>query len=223
MKMSLFTCLLLLFSLTPLSSAFADSDKHQGKKYTEQRDKGYRKEHFRTTERHSYYRPGRQIERLPSRNHHFNLRGKDYYYFGGNFFNHRANQYVTVHAPLGARVPYLSPGYVSFYRGTRHYYYAGFTYYLWDDRQRDYVVVAAPADAEQSVVDAAGSSSSEIYAYPAKGQSAEQQDRDYYDCHLWAVDKADYDPSLESQEASSAQDYRRAMTACLEGRGYSVQ
>jgi outer membrane lipoprotein SlyB len=34
-----------------------------------------------------------------------------------------------------------------------------------------------------------------IYAYPAQGQSPEQQDRDQYECHNWAVQQTGVDPS----------------------------
>ncbi len=36
---------------------------------------------------------------------------------------------------------------------------------------------------------------SRIYAYPQQGQSATQQDRDYYECYLWAADQSGFDPS----------------------------
>lgn len=143
-----------------------------------------------------------------------------------------------------------------------------------------------------------------VYFYPTKGQSEAQQDRDRYECYLWAVKKTGYNPGkaqlaphqrvevtpaappgadtaagafggavvgsmlssrhdkgfgmvfgaitgamlgaasdaareqqaqqIEQQYNSSdnqqyaraerqARDYRRAMTACLEGRGYTVR
>ena len=36
----------------------------------------------------------------------------------------------------------------------------------------------------------------EVYFYPTKGQSAQQQERDRYECYLWARDKSGFDPSL---------------------------
>lgn len=140
-----------------------------------------------------------------------------------------------------------------------------------------------------------------VYFYPSQGQSAAQQDRDRYDCYVWAVDQTGFDPSrqigprearaavvparpagetigtaaavgavigavaagpgdaakgavvgalagsvvgsaaasADQQQAQAAQvrhdrrgngryereatEYRRAMSACLEGRGYSVR
>lgn len=35
----------------------------------------------------------------------------------------------------------------------------------------------------------------DVYAYPLKGQSAEQQDRDRYECYGWAVKQTGFDPS----------------------------
>jgi len=140
--------------------------------------------------------------------------------------------------------------------------------------------------------------SAQVYFYPGRGQSAEQQDRDRYECYLWSRKQTGFDPSSprllphqrldvvaarppgESAAAGAAggavlgaivaprgqavegavlgamagaaigaaseaarrrdiertqrdidaarleqqaTNYRRAMTACLEGRGYSVR
>ena len=35
----------------------------------------------------------------------------------------------------------------------------------------------------------------DIYMYPAKGQSQDQQERDRYECHSWAVKQTGFDPS----------------------------
>jgi hypothetical protein len=34
-----------------------------------------------------------------------------------------------------------------------------------------------------------------VYVYPANGQTAEQTDRDRYECHVWAVQQTGVDPS----------------------------
>ena len=36
-----------------------------------------------------------------------------------------------------------------------------------------------------------------VFIYPANGQSAEQTDRDRYECHVWAVQQTGVDPSRE--------------------------
>lgn len=41
-----------------------------------------------------------------------------------------------------------------------------------------------------------------VYAYPERGQSADQQSRDRYDCSLWAVNQTGFDPSAPNVPAS---------------------
>ena len=43
----------------------------------------------------------------------------------------------------------------------------------------------------------------DIYIYPAKGQSKEQQDKDRYECYAWAKDQTGFDP-MKRPEATSA-------------------
>jgi hypothetical protein len=38
----------------------------------------------------------------------------------------------------------------------------------------------------------------QIYFYPAKGQTTEQQSLDHYACYNWAVDQTGFDPSISS-------------------------
>lgn len=35
----------------------------------------------------------------------------------------------------------------------------------------------------------------QLFIYPTKGQNAQQQSRDRYECHAWAVQQTGYDPS----------------------------
>ena len=43
-----------------------------------------------------------------------------------------------------------------------------------------------------------------LYFYPAKGQSADQQSRDQYECHNWAVGQTGYDPANPPPQGASA-------------------
>lgn len=43
----------------------------------------------------------------------------------------------------------------------------------------------------------------DLYIYPNKGQSPEQQSRDRYDCHLWAVQQTGFDPTRAQAGAPS--------------------
>ena len=46
-----------------------------------------------------------------------------------------------------------------------------------------------------SALDTSSALGSDVIIYPAKGQSPEQQNRDRYDCHTWAVQQTGLDPT----------------------------
>ncbi len=175
-------------------------------------------------DRRDFRRPGEPVRVLPNRHERIRVNNRPYFYRSGIFYEPRSSGYVVIRAPLGARVRSLPTGYISFGLGTRRYFYVNTTYYLWDDRSRDYVVVEPPERAEaamQSSIEVANAA--ELFVYPKNGQSEEQRDQDRYECHRWAKSQTNYDPSLANQPASLAPDYRRAISACLEGRGYTVR
>jgi hypothetical protein len=65
-----------------------------------------------------------------------------------------------------------------------------------------------------------------IIAYPRNGQSDEQQSTDKFQCHAWAKGQAGFDPTSQASSnasASARSAYGRAMSACLEARGYTVR
>jgi opacity protein-like surface antigen len=61
-----------------------------------------------------------------------------------------------------------------------------------------------------------------LYVSPKNGQTADQQAADRYACYTWAVKESNFDPSAQGGGSEGLETYRRAMTACLDGRGYSV-
>ncbi len=103
--------------------------------------------------------------------------------------------------------------------GSALYFLAAGSYYMWNAERKEYVVVEAP-----QTVASVPPTSYDVIAYPARGQTAEQQARDRYECHSWAVSQSGFDPAVAtSAPAQSAADYyRRALGACLNGRGYSI-
>jgi len=42
----------------------------------------------------------------------------------------------------------------------------------------------------------------DVFMYPARGQGQQQQDRDRYECHSWAVGQTGFDPSRASAAAA---------------------
>jgi hypothetical protein len=104
------------------------------------------------------------------------------------------------------------------------YYYADDTYYRYDGSAGQYVTVAPPPEVQNQV--APQQVGTDLIAYPKNGQTAEQQAKDKYECHHWAVTQSGFDPTQGATATASASkrtDYMRAQAACLDGRGYSVK
>lgn len=66
-------------------------------------------------------------------------------------------------------------------------------------------------------------SSPNVYFYPAAGQSRVQQDRDRYECHVWAVSQTGFDPgSLRSQRSLQVEPVVEQELATASGEGAAV-
>jgi hypothetical protein len=109
------------------------------------------------------------------------------------------------------------------------YYYADGDYYA--PTTNGYMVVdpqsqaVSPQTGQQSTVEL----STKLFIYPRNGQSEKQQEEDRYQCDRWAVGQTGYDPTKPASGMSEIQlsqmrsDFKRAMGACLDGRGYSMR
>jgi hypothetical protein len=153
-----------------------------------------------------------------------------YYFHGGVWYRPYGGRFVVVGPPIGVFVPYLPPYYTTLWIGGYPYYYANDTYYSWNPGQGQYEVVQpAGADAPAGVDGASTeppAATGELYSYPKNGQSPEQQEQDRYECHRWAVDQSGFDPTQNTgapPDPAKRPAYDHAMTACLEGRGYTVK
>jgi len=60
-----------------------------------------------------------------------------------------------------------------------------------------------PASAPAAPASPVARPSTNVYFYPLRGQSAEQQDRDRYECYLWARKQTGYDPSQRHRDGGS--------------------
>jgi hypothetical protein len=149
------------------------------------------------------------------------------FYSGGVWYRQDAGGYVVVDPPHHAFVPILPPFYTTIWIGGVPYFYANDTYYVWRPDQGQYEVVPPPDDSQATTQPAP--SSPDVFVYPKKNQSEAQQSQDKFECHKWAVAQSGFDPTQYAgtvpiaQGAGKRMDYQRAMSACLEGRGYSVQ
>ena len=65
----------------------------------------------------------------------------------------------------------------------------------------------------------------QLFIYPRQGQSDQQQAADRSQCHSWAVNQIGVDPTAApgGENTPKYADYRRAMGACLDARGYTVR
>jgi hypothetical protein len=93
----------------------------------------------------------------------------------------------------------------------------------------------------------------DLFIYPNKGQTKQQQEKDKYECYIWAKQQTGFDPMAQptatasppaqeakqqrreeaaqeqwtNQQAANYQqnrsNYNRAFSSCMEGRGYTVK
>lgn len=83
-----------------------------------------------------------------------------------------------------------------------------------------YVVVEKPASADTAL---ARITSDDLIIYPKNNQIDKQRARDRLQCHQWATKETGYDPGVPDEGGHLHKRYRRAITVCLEARGYAVK
>ena len=159
-------------------------------------------------------------------------RGNERYYFsGGIWYAPRGAGFVVVRPPSGLVVAVLPPYYSTLWFGGNPYYYANNVYYAWQPDQNGYAVVDPPDNADQPSPppDSPTAGVDEPIVYPKDGQSKDQQAADQFECHGWAKTQSGFDPTQAGGGLQPGSDvdrafnnYQRAMTACLQGRGYQV-
>ena len=173
-----------------------------------------------------YPPPGYKLNTLPHHHHVVPYRGTKYYFDAGVWYRPSGSRFVVVIPPVGLLVHTLPPFYTTIWVGGIPYYYSAGVYYTWHPAQQGYIVSEAPPDNDVSEVSPEGD---RLFIYPRQGQSEQQQASDRYECHSWSSEQSGFDPTkpggnvAESQYTSKRDDYHRAMKACLEARGYSVQ
>jgi len=197
----------------------------------------------RYSHNHYYTTRGIEVATVPGRPYVVAHGGEHFYYTGGVWYAPRGPRYVVVAPPVGVFVPVLPPFYTTVWFGRLPYYYSNQTYYVYGGPQ-GYEVVQPPGDPGSAVQGPQGPAypgapppapgdahpeGEDIYVYPQHGQSPDQQANDRYDCHKWASSQTGFDPTqagggvAPDQTVARGEEYRRAIRACLEGRGYSVR
>ncbi|MGH8207173.1 MAG: DUF6515 family protein, partial [Steroidobacteraceae bacterium] len=182
---------------------------------------------------HGRYYPARGsvVRVLPGGYRSFYYGGRPFFFVGGVWYASGPGGFLVTAPPFGLIVSVLPPFYTTVWLGGVPYYYADDVYYQWDSSADAYQVVDPPADAEPGPpvqTPPVQSAQGQLYIYPKNGQTQAQQAQDRYECHSWATQQTGFDPTQPGggvppqQNASKRGQYRRAMTACLNARGYSV-
>ena len=99
----------------------------------------------------SGYRPGMTMGRLPDGWRRIGIRGHDYFYFGGIFYDTGPAGYVVIAPPVDADIPELPPDTETVVVGNTVYYYAAGAFYL-QQPDGSFIVVAAPIGAVVSLL-----------------------------------------------------------------------
>jgi hypothetical protein len=173
-----------------------------------------------------YHRHVHVVHRLPYGYRDYLWNGSRYYYWDGYWYQPYGTSFISVGIPYGLFVTTLPGAYTSVWIGGTRYYYSDYHYYTYEPARRGYVVVRSPYGDDYVYDDRDDVDSrldDDLYIYPAQGQSEQQQADDRYDCHRWAVSETGYDPIDDEYDADLREDYLRAITACLTGRGYTVR
>jgi hypothetical protein len=207
--------------------------------YAEERDGGGRDQGFRgggprgqvldNRYNHGYYYPraGTVVRALPGGYRPYYYHGSPFYFSGGIWYAPGPYGFVVARPPVGLFINVLPPFYTTVWFGGVPYYYADNVYYQWQPTANGYAVVDPPPGADQP--GAPAPPADDVYIYPKNGQTQEQQAADQYECHNWSKTQTGFDPTQPAgggapgDTGSRREQYQRAMTACLEARGYSVK
>jgi hypothetical protein len=177
-----------------------------------------------------YYPPvGTVRPSLPEGYRPYYRGGSHFYFSGGIWYAPRGPGFVVVAPPPGLVISVLPPYYSTVWFGGVPYYYADNVYYNWQPDQNGYAVVDPPADADapSPPPDNTQNPQQDLIIYPKNGQSKDQQAADQFECHTWAKGQTGFDPTQPGGgqpggSAMSRSNYDRAMSACLQARGYQV-
>ena len=175
---------------------------------------------------HAYPARGQHFDRLPSGYRVVTYGHSRYYFHDGVWYRPFGGGFIVDFPPFGLIVPFLPLYYTSLWVGGIPYYYANDTYYT--QTAGGYVVVEPPKG-DVTQVPPATTGTGQLFIYPRNGQNDQQQAKDRYECHSWAVSQTHYDPTQpagsvpETQTNQKRADYQRAMGACLDARGYTTK
>ena len=242
--------LALLVALWTGAVQMAHADEHNFREHEFHEHEFHEHQFLDARYHHNHYYPprGYAFAVLPPHYHAVFHGGVQFFFADGVWYRAGGpGRFVVVAPPFGVVIPVLPPFYATVWVGGVPYYYANNVYYV--RNPQGYVVVdppppnlvmeqpppnvvAAPPPnvvVEQPPATVAQAPQDQMFIYPRQGQSEQQQATDRYECHRWAVSQTGYDPTLSPGTAPAGAgdqrraNYQRAISACLEGRGYTVK
>jgi hypothetical protein len=208
-------------------------------------ERDFRHRQFKDSRYHHdhYYPPrGQYFRALPPGHRMVTFGRARYYFFDGVWYHPVGGRFLVVAPPIGLVISFLPPFYTMIMVGGVPYYYANEVYYT--AVPGGYMIVSPPAGVVSPVPPSSAPSSSDTpptappggqilgeksFIYPRQGQDEKKLADDRYECHRWAVDQTGFDPTRPPPGLTEAQflrkrgDYQRALSACLDARGYTVK
>ena len=158
--------------------------------------------------------------------------------FYGGYYGGYWNSFYFPGLYLGLTVPFLPFGYSTYWYGGSPYYGYDNVYYMADrdgyrviDRPGESTLLPpgpAPVVAAPPVLNGPSPSYvqqpvGQLYAYPRNNQTATQATFDRIECERWGTQQTGFQPTQSPDNAALKSDYQRAVSACLEGRDYTVK
>ena len=226
-----------VLALAGIASSFAEEPRGPDRERSPQFERDGHGQVFDNRYNHGRYYPprGQVVRDLPGGYRPYFYNGNRFFFSAGVWYAPGPYGFVVTAPPFGLVVNVLPPFYTTLWFGGVPYYYADGVYYQWRPDMNGYVVAPPPPGAERPAGDAppaATPAGDQFYIYPRNGQTAEQQAADRYECHAWAKGQTGFDPTQPggalpgnpgNATPGTSEQYTRALTACLEARGYSVK
>lgn len=182
---------------------------------------------------HYYPRVGYALSVLPPGYLSVLYHDRHFFFNAGVWFVQEGPSYVVVAPPAGVVIPALPPAFTTIWIGGTPYYYANGIYYA--PTSGGYVTVAPPQGYEDASttpppLDPTAATARSmppandlLFVYPKKKQSDAKIASDRVQCTKWATGQTGYDPEHAAVDDTRRGDYLRAVSSCLEDRGYTVK
>ena len=227
---------LTLATVCVLPPAYADHDDHHHGNGHHHDSPVFRDPHWVLDSRfhhdHYYPRVGYSLSILPPGYLDIGFHNRHFFFNAGVWFVHQGPRYIVTVPPAGVIIPVLPPAFTTIWIGPTPYYYANGIYYapvnggfVTVDPPAGYeeASVMPPPQAEPAAAPPMPPANNLVFIYPKQHQSEAKMASDRQECSNWASGKTGFDPDHPSMDELQHGDYLRAISSCMESRGYGVK